>query len=112
MGKWRGFLDSLATTGGHIVVLLALIVLGALMTYYGESRGLVGVEKVGEATILGPAVGALFMMYKSSGTNSEQVARAGVPYQPAQPPQSSLEPPILVAEPPLPPSSELTEHHE
>jgi hypothetical protein len=106
MGKWRGFLDSLATTGGHIAVLLFLIVLGAFLTWYGETRGLLGMEKVGEATILGPAVGALFMMYKSAGTNSEQIARAGVPYQPPQPPKDALHPAITVAEAPLPPSTE------
>lgn len=105
MGRWRSFLDSLSTTGGHIFVLFVLILVGAVMTYYGESRGLVGVEKIGEATILGPAVGALFMLYKSAGTNAEQVARAGAPYQPPQPPPDALKPAVVVAGEPLPASA-------
>ncbi len=110
MGWWPKFLDSLATTGGHIVVLLYLINLGVLIVILGETLGYMKVAEMG-AGMFGFAFGALTMMYKPSGTNAEQIARAGAPYQPPQPPPDSLKPPILVAEPPLPPSSELTQEH-
>jgi hypothetical protein len=102
MGRWRGFLDSLSTTGGHIFVLLFLVLFGVLVLFIGESRGSMKGTEVG-ASMEGLALGALLMMYKSSGTNSEQIARAGQPYQPPQPPPDALHPPIVVADPPLPP---------
>jgi len=110
MGKWRGFLDSLSTTGGHIFVLLYLIMFGASLAIYGEWHGSMSVAKIGEG-MGGLALGALMMMYKSEGTNAEQIARAGVPYQPNQPPPDSLKPPITVAEAPLPPSTSTESEH-
>lgn len=110
MGRWRSFLDSLSTTGGHIFILVFLILSGAAIAAYGEMHGWMEITKIGIG-MEGISLGALMMMYKPSGTNAEQIARAGVPYQPPQPPESSLKPPIVVAEPPLPPSSDSTEHH-
>ncbi len=109
MGKWRSFLDSLATTGGHIIVLLYLINLGVIVVFVGDTRNWMKVAEMGSG-MFGFAFGALTMMYRPSGTNSEQIARAGVPYQPPQPPPAALHPSIVVAEPPLPPSTEV--HHE
>jgi hypothetical protein len=104
MGRWRGFLDSLATTGGHIFILVFLILTGAGISAYGEMHGWMEITKIG-ISMGGPAFGALMMMYKPSGTNAEQIARAGAPYQPPQPPPASLQPAIVVADPPLPVSS-------
>lgn len=103
MGRWRGFLDSLATTGGHIFVLLWLIMFGTGILILSESRGSMKGAELG-AGMEGIAMGGLMMMYKSSGTNAEQIARAGTPFQPPQPPPDSLTPPIVVGEPPLPAS--------
>lgn len=105
MGRWRGFLDSLATTGGHIFTLQELILFGSLLAILGEVYAWMGVAKIGEAIVSG-SFGALLMMYKPSGTNSEQIARAGKPYEPPQPPPTALNSPIVVADPPLPPSHE------
>ncbi len=109
MGKWRGFLDSLATTGGHIFGLYILIFFGVLILIVSEARGSMKGAEMG-AGMEGIAIGALMMMYKPSGTNAEQLARAGAPYQPPQPPPDALKPAIVVAEPPLPQSSETQEH--
>jgi hypothetical protein len=105
MGRWRGFLDSLATTGGHIFVLIFLVMFGVGILFVAESRSSMKGAEMG-AGMEGLALGALLMMYKASGTNSEQLARAGVPYQPPQPPTEALHPPVIVADPPLPPSKE------
>ena len=106
MGRWRSFLDSLATTGGHIFGLYFLIIFGVCILIISESRGSMKGAEMG-AGMEGIAIGALMMMYKPSGTNAEQIARAGAPYQPPQPPPDALKPAIIVAEPPLPPSSEV-----
>ncbi len=108
MGRWRGFLDSLATTGGHIFILLWLITFGTVIMLFSDARASMKGAELG-AGMEGLALGALLMLYKSSGTNAEQIARAGTPYQPPQPPPDALHPPIVVAEPPLPPSSELSQ---
>lgn len=104
MGKWRGFLDSLSTTGGHIFVLVFLIIVGAAIAIFGETHGWMVVGKIGEG-MEGLSLGALMMMYKPAGTNAEQIARAGQPYQPPQPPTTALQPPIVVGDEPLPPST-------
>jgi hypothetical protein len=83
VGWWRTFLDSLATTGGHIIVLLYLIALGAGLAIEGELHGWMGIAKIGEGMITF-GLGALTMMYRPSGTNLEQVTRAGQPYQAPQ----------------------------
>ena len=106
MGRWRSFLDSLSTTGGHIFVLVFLILAGTAISAYGEMHGWMEISKLGIG-MEGLALGGLMMMYKPSGTNAEQLARAGAPYQPPQPPPDALKPAIIVAEPPLPPSSEV-----
>jgi hypothetical protein len=108
MGRWRGFLDSLATTGGHIFVLIYFIQFGVVASIASEIFHWAVVAKLAE-NMTSAMLGALLMMYKSSGTNSEQLARAGVPYQPAQPPPDALKPPIIVSAEPLPPSTENTE---
>lgn len=96
MGRWRGFLDSLDTDGGHIFVLFVLLLTGLSLYFYDATSG---------GTITIGAFSALLLILKSKGTNSEQIARAGTPYQPPQPPASSLTPPVVVAGEPLPVST-------
>lgn len=103
MGRWRGFLDSLATTGGHIFVLMYLIMYGTVFAFFGEMYGWMAIAKLGESMV-SYALGALTMMYKPSGTNAEQLARAGAPYQPPQPPAEALQPALVIGDEPLPPS--------
>lgn len=91
MGRWRGFLDSLDTNGGHIFIVFCLIPVGAAMMYFDATAG---------GQIMTGALTALYVMVKSKGTNSEQLARAGKPYEPPQPPPSALTPPIVVGDPP------------
>lgn len=97
MGRWRSFLDSIDTDGGHLVCLFVLIFTGLIVFCFDPTAG---------GTIVTGSFGALLMGLKTKGTNSEQLARAGQPYQPPQPPPESLKPPITVAGEPLPPSSE------
>jgi len=96
MGRWRGFLDSLDTDGGHVFCMFVLVFVGIGFFIYDTTAG---------GSIVTGAVSALYVMLKSKGTNSEQIARAGVPYQPPQPPPAALTPPVVVGEPPLPPST-------
>lgn len=97
MGKWRSFLDSLDTDGGHIFAMFALLAVG--LVFYAK------VDATSGGTIVIGTFSALLVLLKTKGTNSEQIARAGVPYQPPQPPATALTPTIVVAEPPLPPSA-------
>jgi len=96
MGGWRNFLDSLDTNGGHIFVLMMLIAFGIVVFHYDATAG---------GQIVTGALGALYMMLKATGTNSEQIARAGAPYQPPQPPPAALTPAVVVADAPLPASA-------
>jgi hypothetical protein len=104
MGKWRSFLDSLDTDGGHIFAMFALLVVG--LVFY------TAVDSTSGGTIVIGTFSALLVLLKTKGTNSEQIARAGTPYQPPQPPKDALKPPVTVGEPPLPSSEELTEEHK
>ena len=65
MGWWRTFLDSIDTNGGHILILLLLIVGGFAVLRFDWATG-----KAGE--IVTGAFGALLMMLKSAGSNREQ----------------------------------------
>lgn len=65
MGRWRGFLDSLDTGGGHIFTLFVLICLGGAMFFWDNTAG---------GQIITGAFGALLMMLKSVGSNRDQVA--------------------------------------
>lgn len=89
MGKWRGFLDSLDTDGGHLAQLHWLILVGFIVFIFDPTAG---------GTIVTGSFGALLMGLKSKGTNSEQVARGGKPFEPPQPPPTSLTPPLVVGE--------------
>lgn len=64
MGRWRSFLDSLDTNGGHIFLLFVLICVGFIVFVYDATAG---------GTIVTGSFGALLMMLKSSGTNREQL---------------------------------------
>lgn len=101
MGWWPRFLDSLATTGGHVFSLQYLITFGTLVAVGGAAFHIDVAIKIGETVATG-SFGALLMMYKASGTNAEQAARAGAPYQPPQPPVTALTPALVVGDPPLP----------
>jgi len=65
MGWWRTFLDSLDSNGGHILILLVLM-LGSFAVLRFEWANM----KAGE--IITGAFGALLMMLKSAGSNREQ----------------------------------------
>lgn len=65
MGWWRTFLDSLDSNGGHVFILLLLIVGGFSILRFNWAA-----MKAGE--IIGAAVGALLMMLKPPGSNREQ----------------------------------------
>jgi hypothetical protein len=62
MRSWHDFLDSLDSDGGHIIVLLALIVIGAVAFRHGFPKA--------EDVIMG-AFGALLLMLKAAGSNRE-----------------------------------------
>lgn len=65
MGYWRTFLDSLDSDGGHIMILMILIVGGFGLLRFDWAN-----MKAGE--IIAGAFGALLMMLKSAGSNREQ----------------------------------------
>lgn len=79
MGRWRNFLDSLDTDGGHIFAMFGLLVIG--LVFYAK------VDATSGGTIVIGTFSALLVLLKTKGTNSEQIARAGSPYQLPQPPQ-------------------------
>lgn len=57
MLKWRNFLDSLDSGGGHIVVLVALILIGAWLFFHDATAG-------GQVITL--SFGALLALLKAS----------------------------------------------
>jgi len=63
MGRWRGFLDSLDSDGGHILALVIIMGMGALLSHYGSMHGEV---------ILDGSFGALLLKLKDAGSNREQ----------------------------------------
>lgn len=69
MGWWRTFLDSLSTDGGQIFVMFTVIVICFLMMFFEPTN-----MKAGELLTL--AAGALFMKFKSGGSNREQSGSA------------------------------------
>jgi hypothetical protein len=64
LGRWRSFLDSLDTGGGHIFVLIFLIAGGSALFFFDATAG---------GQIITGAFGALLMMLKIVGTNREQL---------------------------------------
>lgn len=64
MGRWRSFLDSLDSGGGHIFTLFVLICLGGAMFFFDNTAG---------GQIITGAFGALLMMLKSVGSNRDQL---------------------------------------
>ncbi len=65
MGWWRTFLDSLDSNGGHIFILVGLVVAGfGVLHFDGQNM------KAGE--LVTGSFGALLMMLKSAGSNREQ----------------------------------------
>lgn len=65
MGKWRSFLDSLDTGGGHIFIVFCLVPIGAALFYFDATAG---------GQIMTGALSALYIMIKSQGSNREQMA--------------------------------------
>ena len=65
MGGWKTFLDSLDSGGGHILILLLLMVGSFAVLRFDWAT-----MKAGE--IITGAFGALLMMLKSVGSNREQ----------------------------------------
>ncbi len=64
MNRWRCFLDSLSTDGGHIFVLLYLIMVGIGVFFYDATAG---------GTIAQLSFGALLKMLVDKGTNRDQL---------------------------------------
>jgi len=65
MGWWRTLLDSLDSNGGHIFILLAMIVGGFCVLRFEWANAKA-------AELISMAGGALLMMLKSAGSNREQ----------------------------------------
>ena len=86
MGWWTRLLDSLDSNGGHIFVLLALLV-GAFIVMHLDAANM----KAGE--IVTGAFAALLAMLRSAGSNREQqggsttVARVETVVKPEEPQQ-------------------------
>jgi hypothetical protein len=64
VGRWRGFLDSLDSDGGHMLVLVALMGFGIVM--YRD------IPMAGESVLMG-SFAALLMKLKDAGSNREQM---------------------------------------
>jgi hypothetical protein len=64
LGRWRSFLDSLDTGGGHIFVLIVLIAGGSGLFFFDATAG---------GQIITGAFGALLMMLKIVGSNRDQL---------------------------------------
>jgi len=63
MGWWRTFLDSLDSNGGHIVLLFALLLFGAVLLVRGVMEG---------GMIVGGSFAAVLTILKDRGSNREQ----------------------------------------
>ena len=61
MRNWHAFLDSLDSDGGHILVLVVLMTMGAAMHALGSSD-----------SVLAGAFGALLLALKNTGSNRER----------------------------------------
>ncbi len=88
MSRWRCFLDSLDTGGGHIFTLFTLICLGGVLFFFDNTAG---------GQIITGAFGALLMMLRSVGTNREQMAGTDTATTVV-----TTQPPTPPADPPLP----------
>lgn len=64
MSRWRCFLDSLDTGGGHIFIVFCLVPIGALLFYFDATAG---------GQIMTGALSALYVMLRNKGTNREQM---------------------------------------
>lgn len=73
MNWWRCFLDSLDSGGGHILVLLLLIMFGAGMFWHDETAG---------GQIITLSFGALLALVKSTKSNQDQVNGSQPPAPP------------------------------
>lgn len=65
MGWWRVFLDSLDTPGGHLAILVALMISGFALLHYEWSA-----MKAGE--LISMTLGALFTILRPTSSNREQ----------------------------------------
>ena len=63
MKYWHAFLDSLDSDGGHILVLVVLMVAG----FYGLHKGIIEGRD-----ILSGAFGALLLALKNAGSNQDR----------------------------------------
>lgn len=91
MGKWRRFLDSLDTGGGHIFVLVVLILVGYRMYMTDATAG---------GQIITLSFGALIALLKTTGSNRDQMgSTVTVTNQVDRVPP---DPPIAPAPPPAP----------
>lgn len=87
MGKWRCFLDSLATDGGHIFILFTTICLGVVVYRW--------LDATAGGQIITLSFGALLALTKGGGTNREQMT---------PPPQSTTSIASVTTVPSAPPA--------
>lgn len=64
LGKWRSFLDSLDTGGGHIFIVFCLLPIGMILFFFDATAG---------GQVMTGSLSALYVMLRSKGTNREQV---------------------------------------
>lgn len=64
LGRWRSFLDSLSTDGGHIVVLLYIMMSAGVLFFFDATAG---------GQIMNLSFGALLKMLVDKGTNKDQM---------------------------------------
>jgi hypothetical protein len=67
MNRWRCFLDSLSTDGGHVFCLMVLIGFGAWLFFHDATAG---------GQIITLSFGALLALTKATGTNRDQMTKA------------------------------------
>lgn len=64
MGRWRSFLDSLDTNGGHIIVLVTIMGGAGLLFFWDATAG---------GQIMNLSFGALLKMLIDKGSNRDQM---------------------------------------
>ena len=70
MNRWRCFLDSLDTDGGHIVILCCFVGGGVLLFRYDATAG---------GQIITGAWAALLVLLNRKGSNREQLSKDAPP---------------------------------
>lgn len=95
MNRWRCFLDSLDTGGGHMFVLFVLILVGYHLFQSDSTAG---------GQIITGSFGALLMMLRNTGSNKDQMGTTTTVAASTHtdPPPAPVVPPVASAPPPAP----------